>query len=98
MNGMRVDSAVQAARLLYACAFGAGAYLLYLVQTRLNRRGRVLAGLLLDAGYWLVTLGAFVLLILGCCGGELRLYHLCGIGAGASAAGIAVMRRNKEKS
>lgn len=98
MNGMRVDSAVQAARFLYACAFGAGAYLLYHAQTRLHRRGRVLAGLLLDAGYWLVTLGAFVLLILGCCGGELRLYHLCGIGAGASAAGIAVMRRNKEKS
>ena len=48
--------------------------------------------------WFLCCCGGICLLILGCCGGELRLYHLCGIGAGASAAGIAVMRRNKEKS
>ncbi len=103
MNGMRVDSMLQASRFLYSCAFGLAAYLLYRGQTWFQRRGRarrghVLRGLLLDAGYWLVTLAAFVLLVLGLFGGELRLYHLFGVGSGAAVGGLLTMRRYKEKA
>ena len=86
MNGFSVDSAQQAIRFSYMLAFGAGAYLLYRAFSAFQRPKRRLRGMLLDAGFWLVTLTAFILLILGPCGGELRLYHLCGTGCGFAAA------------
>ncbi len=86
MNGMRVDSALQAARFLYSAAFGAAAYLLFRGVTARQRPRHVLRGALLDTAFWLTTLIAFGILILGPCGGELRLYHLFGVGSGAAAA------------
>ena len=102
MNGFSVDSAQQAVRFAYMLAFGALSYLLYRAISACRRPGRRLRGMLLDTGFWLVTLTAFILLILGPCGGELRLYHLCGVGCGfASATWIAGLIRagvRKEKT
>ena len=86
MNGMRVDSALQAARFLYCAAFGAAVYLLLRGVTALQRRRRPVRGALLDAAFWLAALAAFVILIQGPCGGELRLYHLFGAGSGGAAS------------
>ena len=86
MNGFSVDSAQQAVRFAYMLAFGALSYLLYRAIPAYRRPGRRLRGMLLDAGFWLVILTAFILLILGPCGGELRLYHLFGAGCGSASA------------
>ena len=88
MNGMRVDSALQAARFLYSAAFDAAACLLFCSVSAWQRPRRIFRGALLDTAWWLITLIAFVILILGPCGGELRLYHLLGVGSGAAAARI----------
>jgi len=84
--------------ICFACCvvFGASAALLYRLRIWITRRGaHLLMDALLDLGYWLIVIPAFVTLILTVCQGELRLYHLCGIGSGALLP--AVFCRTEEK-
>ncbi len=69
MNGFSVDSAQQGIRFVYMLAFGAGDWQLYRVFSAWQRPGKRLRGMLLDLCFWLLTLTAFILLILGPGGG-----------------------------
>lgn len=90
MNGMKVDSAIQAARFLYTFLFGMAARILYVL---LQNRQKVLCGSrlrshLLDAAFWILILAGFTAVIQLLCGGELRIYMVVGSAAGFTLAAV----------
>jgi len=95
-DGMKVLIPEQLMCFACSIAFGAGAALLYRLRTWITRKGaHMLIDALLDLGYWLIVIPAFVALILTVCAGQLRLYHLCGIGSGMLLT--AVFHRTEAK-
>lgn len=90
MNGMKVDSAIQAARFLYTLLFGMAARILYvLLQNGQNMlRGSKLRSYLLDAAFWILILAGFTAVIQLLCGGELRIYTAVGAAVGFAFAAI----------
>lgn len=95
-DGMKVLIPEQLICFVCSVAFGTGVTVLYRLRTWITRgRSHMLIDALLDLGYWLIVIPAFVALILTVCRGELRLYHLCGIGGGVLLT--AVFHRTEAK-
>ena len=89
MNGMKVDSAIQAARFLYTFLFGMAARMLYvLLQNRQKSSHRKWRSYLLDAVFWMLILAGFTAVIQLLCGGELRIYTAVGSAAGFTLAAL----------
>ena len=80
---MKVIISEQLLRFVSCIGFGVAAALLYRIRAWFTRgRVRFVLDALLDLGYWIVVIPGFIAMILTVCQGELRLYHLCGIGCG----------------